>query len=79
MRRGTWVTLPTFSPAALLQGGGGSRQGRRPHGQISPQNLHPLLRCCRKEQEEKEAVEKKGHMGDFYRNLLRSNVAFGAK
>ena len=24
-------------------------------------------------------MEKKGHMGDFYRNLFRQNVAFGAK
>ena len=28
-------------------------------------------------QEEQNAVEKKGHMGDFYRNILRNNVAFG--
>jgi coiled-coil domain-containing protein 55 len=27
--------------------------------------------------EEQNAVEKKGHMGDFYRNILRNNVAFG--
>ena len=27
--------------------------------------------------EEAEAAEKKGHMGDFYRNILRNNVAFG--
>ncbi|KAL4428308.1 hypothetical protein ABPG75_002397 [Micractinium tetrahymenae] len=34
----------------------------------------------RKEEEEQaNAVEKRGHMGDFYRNLLRSNVAFGGK
>ncbi|KAI7839633.1 hypothetical protein COHA_006632 [Chlorella ohadii] len=33
----------------------------------------------KKQEEEANAVEKKGHMGDFYRNLLRSNVAFGAK
>lgn len=32
-----------------------------------------------KEREEEDSVEKRGHMGDFYRNLLRSNVAFGAK
>lgn len=32
----------------------------------------------KKEEEEANAVEKRGHMGDFYRNLLRSNVAFGA-
>lgn len=29
------------------------------------------------EEEERNAVEKKGHMGDFYRNLLKNNVAFG--
>ena len=23
-------------------------------------------------------MEKRGHMGDFYRNLMRSNVAFGS-
>jgi len=28
-------------------------------------------------EEEQNAVEKKGHMGDFYRNILRNNVAFG--
>lgn len=33
----------------------------------------------KKEEEEANAVEKRGHMGDFYRNLLRSNVAFGGK
>jgi len=27
-------------------------------------------------EEEQEAVEKKGHMGDFYRNLFKSNVDF---
>ena len=27
--------------------------------------------------EERNAVEKRGHMGDFYRNILRNNVAFG--
>lgn len=39
----------------------------------------PAAWACRKEAEEREAVEKRGHMGDFYRNLFRSNVAFGAK
>jgi len=28
-------------------------------------------------EEEMNAADKKGHMGDFYRNLLRNNVAFG--
>jgi hypothetical protein len=41
----------------------------------TPVTLPPMRR---RQQEEAEAVEKKGHMGDFYRNLLRGNVAFGA-
>ena len=40
-------------------------------------SLVPAPPRCRKEVEESNAVEKKGHMGDFYRNLLRNNVAFG--
>ncbi len=39
----------------------------------------PALPRCREEEEKANAVEKRGHMGDFYRNLLRSNVAFGGK
>jgi coiled-coil domain-containing protein 55 len=34
-------------------------------------------RKAKEAEEERNAVENKGHMGDFYRNLLRNNVAFG--
>ena len=36
-------------------------------------------RAKKQAEEEANAVEKRGHMGDFYRNLFRSNVAFGAQ
>ena len=32
----------------------------------------------KKKEEEEHAVEKKGHMGDFYRNLFKTNVDFSA-
>ncbi|KAK9827568.1 hypothetical protein WJX74_010906 [Apatococcus lobatus] len=33
--------------------------------------------AIREEQEKKDDVKKRGHMGDFYRNLMHNNVAFG--
>lgn len=36
-------------------------------------------RAKKQAEEEANAVEKRGHMGDFYRNLFRNNIAFGTK
>ena len=57
------------APGACTTGG--------PQPTAAPRALSPSV--CRKAEEEANAVEKRGHMGDFYRNLLRSNVAFGSK
>lgn len=47
-----------------------------PHATLLPPSTAPLaplrsVNARRKEEEEANAVEKRGHMGDFYRNLLR--------
>lgn len=46
------------------------------HASLLPRLTAPLapvrsVNARRKEEEEANAVEKRGHMGDFYRNLLR--------
>lgn len=71
------VPLPISTPTRA----GGERCLTTPaakrHTPVLPPR--PALPRRREEEEKANAVEKRGHMGDFYRNLLRSNVAFGGK